>query len=178
MGLAYCVLASGSGGNCVWVRGGGVELLLDCGLSARAIGKRLAEVGGNLSDISAAVCTHAHRDHVTGAAVLARRHGVDLYGTRTTLDRIYGAPPAERLHPIAPGGSVTIGGLTVRTCATRHDVPGSIALLITDGETSMALATDLGKATQGIEVYKNYFAGNLPIGPGAPPSSEGFITVP
>ncbi len=150
MGLAYCVLASGSGGNCVWVRGGGVELLLDCGLSARAIGRRLAEVGGDLNDISAVVCTHSHGDHIAGAAVLARRRGVDIYATRPTLNRIPDAPPTERLHAIATGGSVTIGGLTVRTCRTSHDAPGSIALLVTDGETSMALATDLGKPTLSI----------------------------
>lgn len=151
MGLAYCVLASGSGGNCVWVRGGGVELLVDCGLSARAIGRRLAEVGGDLRDVSAVVCTHAHGDHIAGAARLARRHGVDIYATRPTLNRIPHSPPTERLHAIATGGSVTIGGLTVRTCPTRHDSPGSVAVLITDGETSMALATDLGKPTRGID---------------------------
>jgi phosphoribosyl 1,2-cyclic phosphodiesterase len=151
MGLVYCVLASGSGGNCVWVRGGGVELLVDCGLSARRIGQRLADVGGDLGNVSAVVCTHSHGDHIAGASVLARRRGVNIYGTRPTLNRIPGAPPAERLHAIAPGGSVTIGGLTVHTCPTRHDAPGSMAVLITDGETSMALATDLGKPTRGID---------------------------
>jgi len=149
--LAYCVLASGSGGNCVWVRGGGVELLVDCGLSARAIGRRLADVGGDLADVSAVVCTHAHTDHVAGAAVLARRRGVDIYATRPTLRRIPGAPPPERLRPIPSSGAVAIGGLTVLTCPTSHDVPGSIALSITDGHITVAIATDLGTPTRGID---------------------------
>ena len=151
MGLGYCVLASGSGGNCVWVRGGGVELLVDCGLSARTIGRRLADVGGDLSDVSAVIVTHAHGDHIAGAATLARRRGVDIHATRATLDRIPNPPPAERLHAIARGGSVTIGGLSVRTCPTSHDIPGSIAVLVTDGGTTMALATDLGTPTHGID---------------------------
>ncbi|HCF56407.1 MAG TPA: MBL fold metallo-hydrolase, partial [Myxococcales bacterium] len=55
MALTYCVLGSGSSGNCLWIRGGGVQILVDCGLSARQICKRLEAVGGRIDEVQAVV---------------------------------------------------------------------------------------------------------------------------
>ena len=41
MGLTYCVLASGSKGNAVYVAAGSEALLIDCGLSAKELLRRL-----------------------------------------------------------------------------------------------------------------------------------------
>ncbi len=147
MSIAYSILASGSSGNSVWVRGGGVEILVDCGLAARNLGRRLGEVGGDLRDVEAVVCTHAHIDHVAGAAVLARRHGLAVHATPATLSRIPGDPPRSSLRPLPLTGTVTIGGLSVHTLATLHDAPESVALVISDGQTRLGIATDLGQPT-------------------------------
>ena len=39
--MEVCVLASGSKGNCIYVSGGGVSLLVDAGLSAREMVTRM-----------------------------------------------------------------------------------------------------------------------------------------
>src|SRR5262245_42116084 len=130
MALEYCILASGSAGNCLWVRGGGVEVLLDCGLSARRIGDRFAAVGKHLRNVSAVVCTHGHGDHVAGAAVLARRHGLDVYGTPPTLREIRGEPPPEKLRPVGVRERFRIGNLEVRLAPTPHDAPGSASVVV------------------------------------------------
>jgi len=147
MAISYCVLASGSGGNSAWLRGGGIEILVDCGLSARQIEHRLAAVGQSADHIHAIVCTHWHHDHVAGAAVLSRRHGIDLYATASTLRRIPGALSAERLHRLPSSGRVEIGGLKVSTTPTPHDAAGSVALCIADADTRVGVATDLGTPT-------------------------------
>lgn len=144
MALEYCVLASGSRGNSVWVRGGGVEILVDCGLATRTLEARLASVGQRLDAVRAVFCTHGHGDHVGGAAVLARKIGCAIHGTRTTLRCIPGEPPAEALTLLPRDGAVRIGGLEIRTAPTPHDITGSCAIVVSDGETSLGVVTDLG----------------------------------
>lgn len=144
MALEYCVLASGSRGNSVWVRGGGVELLVDCGLAYRTLEARLASVGREIRGVRAVVCTHGHGDHVGGAAVLARKLGCTIHGTRTTLRCIPGEPPAEALQVFPRTGTVRLGGLEIRTVPTPHDITGSCAVIVSDGDTSLGVCTDLG----------------------------------
>jgi phosphoribosyl 1,2-cyclic phosphodiesterase len=151
MAIAYCVLASGSRGNSVWLRGGGVEILVDCGLSAKQIEQRLAAVGRSATELRAIVCSHSHHDHVAGAAVLSRRYDLDIYATASTLRRIPGGPPAQHLHKLPTSGAVQIDGLEVRTTPTPHDATGSVALRFDDSDTRVGVITDLGKPTAAIE---------------------------
>lgn len=150
MALTYCILASGSSGNCLWIQGGGVEILVDCGLSARRIEGRLADVGRDIRDVSAVICTHGHGDHVAGAAVLARRHGISIQGTAGTLRSIRGEPPPEALETVSSRSRYRIGGLEIRLCPTPHDAPGSVSVVVDDGETSLGILTDLGKPTENL----------------------------
>ena len=150
MAMAYCVLTSGSAGNSLWLRGGGVEVLVDCGLSARRIAYRLADVGADVDEVQAVVCTHGHGDHVQGAAVLARRHGLEILGTEPTLGSLRGEPPLERLRPFACGGRFSVGRLRFESVATMHDCPGSCAFVVSDGETRLGVVTDLGVVTAGV----------------------------
>lgn len=150
MALEYCILASGSSGNCLWVRGGGVEILIDCGLSARRIADRLAAVGRDLRDVQAVICTHGHGDHVAGAAVLARRFGLDVHATAGTLRHVRGDPPPDRLRPVDVRGRFRIGGLEIRLAPTPHDAVGSCSVVVDDGETSLGVCTDLGRSTETI----------------------------
>lgn len=150
MALSYCVLASGSSGNCLWVRGGGVQILVDCGLTARMVGRRLSEVGGRLEDVRAVVCTHLHSDHTMGAGVLARRHDLDVYATSGTRSDLPSGIPNERLHDLPYGGALTLGGLTVETVPTSHDAPQSVALRISDGESALGILTDQGAPSRAV----------------------------
>lgn len=148
MALTYCILASGSSGNCLWIQGGGVEILIDCGLSARRIADKLADVGRDLREVSAVICTHGHGDHVAGAAVLARRHGLSIHGTAGTLQAIRGEPPQEALRITSSRSRFRVGGLEIRLAPTPHDAPGSVSVVVDDGETSLGILTDLGRQTE------------------------------
>ena len=150
MSLSYCILGTGSSGNCLWVKGGGVQVLIDCGLSARQIVKRLEEVGGRLEDIEAVLCTHAHSDHIGGARVLARQGEFHLYATRETIATLSNGVPDTRIRELPYGGTLRLRGLTVETVPTSHDAPQSVAIRVSDGETSLGVITDLGIATDKI----------------------------
>jgi phosphoribosyl 1,2-cyclic phosphodiesterase len=146
--LAYCVLASGSSGNCLWVRGGGVAVLIDCGISTRQVGRRLASIGAELDEIVAVVCTHGHGDHVGGVAGLVRRRGVEVLATAPTLRAIPGRVPPQRMRVINRSGVEVIGGLSIRTTPTSHDAPGSVAVIVSDHDSTLGVLTDVGRATR------------------------------
>lgn len=59
----FTVLASGSSGNASLLESEGFYLLLDCGLSPRPLGKRLAAVGCSWQQLNAVLLTHTHTDH-------------------------------------------------------------------------------------------------------------------
>ena len=147
MSIRYCPLGSGSSGNSFWVSGGGVELLVDCGLSARQLEERLVGVGGALERIDAIVCTHGHRDHILGTEILACRRGKPLWVTHQTCEFLSRKIPHELIHCLNPDGPTRIGGLSVTATPTQHDIPGSVALMLSDGEVSLGVATDLGRVT-------------------------------
>ena len=79
--MRVSVLGSGSGGNSVLVcarddDGPGTRLLVDAGLSARALCERLDILGIDPFAIDAIVITHDHRDHTRGIGVFAPKPDV------------------------------------------------------------------------------------------------------
>jgi phosphoribosyl 1,2-cyclic phosphodiesterase len=74
LSLSFCILASGSNGNCsvIWTEKAAV--LIDCGCSAKYITENLAALGIFPRNLTAAVITHAHADHmsVSGADFLLK----------------------------------------------------------------------------------------------------------
>ncbi|HWR96862.1 MAG TPA: MBL fold metallo-hydrolase [Candidatus Methanoperedens sp.] len=147
------VLASGSAGNCALVEAGGIRLLVDAGLSGSEIERRLAAVGAGASDLAALLITHEHADHVRGAGVLARRHGLPVYLTRGTLaaeGRHLGELPA--VHHIRPGTPFEVGMVQVHPFSIPHrgqrsgpaDPADPVAYVFRYGGVKAGIATDLG----------------------------------
>ena len=81
-------LFSGSSGNCTLVRHGKTELLIDAGVSARAICASLRAVGSAPENISAIFITHEHIDHIKGLGVMSRKDGIPIYSTPGTIGAI------------------------------------------------------------------------------------------
>ena len=81
-----CVLASGSKGNAVYVSDGKTSILVDAGLSAVAIERRLRAKDLNPANLDAIVVSHEHADHIQGVGTLSRRYGLPVYINPSTLD--------------------------------------------------------------------------------------------
>ena len=119
------VLASGSAGNCALVEAGGTSVLIDAGLSGSELERRIAAVGADVRGLSGILITHEHADHVRGAGILARRHGIPVYltpGTHEAERRHLGEIPAIR-H-IKPGKAFKLADLEVRPFSTPHTSQG------------------------------------------------------
>lgn len=87
--IKFTVLGSGSTGNAVLISSERTNVLVDAGLSAREILKRLAAVGIDPADIDAVLITHEHSDHAGGLRVLIGSLTCPVYISKETEDAFY-----------------------------------------------------------------------------------------
>lgn len=144
--MIAAVLASGSKGNCMYVSQGSDALLIDAGISARALKRSLALAPlGAVYPPKAVFVTHEHCDHIRGLRVLTSKLPLTVY-----------APPpcAEYIdcetEDIFDGEPVSVGGLEVTAFPTPHDAAASCGYVVRGEGFSLGYATDLGYVTEEI----------------------------
>ena len=87
--MRFTVLGSGSTGNAVLISTEKTNVLVDAGMSAREILRRLALVGVDRDDLDAVLITHEHSDHAGGLRVLLNSVTCPVYISRATEDSFY-----------------------------------------------------------------------------------------
>jgi len=87
--IRFTVLGSGSTGNATLISTETTTVLVDAGLSAREIVRRLVEVGVSHEKLDAVIVTHEHSDHVGGLRILMRSVNCPVYVSRKTEDSYY-----------------------------------------------------------------------------------------
>lgn len=146
--MAVCVLASGSGGNAVFISDGRTAILVDAGLSGLEIERRMAAIGVDPKSLDALVVSHEHADHVRGVGILCRRHRLPLYISPKTHQAALPQLGAIKDHrPFACGEAFSIGSITLHPFTLSHDARDPSGFTFTAGGRKLGLATDLGVAT-------------------------------
>jgi len=84
--MKLTVLGSGSTGNAVLIVAGNTRVLVDAGLSAKEIVRRLALVGEDAQQLDGVLVTHEHGDHAGGLRVLLGSVDCPVYISAQTLD--------------------------------------------------------------------------------------------
>ena len=140
------ILASGSKGNACVVEGPQGSILIDCGLSRRALLSRASELGIDMGRVQALLLTHEHSDHVSGVTVFANRFDGDLYATAGTVaGRSYLRSLPFTLF--APGDVLEVAGMRVQTFHTSHDVADPVGFRFECGGDVLGYCTDTGVLT-------------------------------
>ncbi|HEU5090013.1 MAG TPA: MBL fold metallo-hydrolase, partial [Roseiflexaceae bacterium] len=121
MTLTVTSLASGSSGNAILVRYRAQALLVDCGLSQRALERALAHAGLGPADLQALVLTHEHGDHAGCAAAFARRHSLTVAANRGTLAALAADTAGVSCRELPTGTQQTIGPFAIRSFSLPHD---------------------------------------------------------
>ena len=149
--VRLCVLSSGSGGNCLYIEAGSTRVLVDAGLPLKETAKRCASIGASVKDVTDLLLTHEHADHSHAAGILARRLGVQVHGTRGTLQALRDPPPPELQVPLRGGEPFEIGDLRITPVAVPHDAREPVAYVFEDGSGARAaIVTDLGCAPRDV----------------------------
>jgi phosphoribosyl 1,2-cyclic phosphodiesterase len=146
--MKICLLASGSKGNAILVESGQTRLLVDAGLSAREIRRRLDLVGVNAESLTALLITHEHTDHVRGLGPLVRQLDIPVYLQSDLARRLPDVGKHECVREFVDGEDFTVNDLTVRPFAVTHDSLAPVGFTLSGELGKIGVATDLGIVTR------------------------------
>jgi phosphoribosyl 1,2-cyclic phosphodiesterase len=166
------ILASGSEGNAAVFESNGTSILVDGGVRPQALVQKLSDLGTSLVP-QAVVVTHAHQDHVGHAARLSKKLKIPVYASEATARAAFLGDPA-RVRRFVAREPFVIGNITLTPTPVPHDA-AQVALTLSDGSRTAAIATDLGQVTgllsselarcDVVLVESNYDPGMLALGP-------------
>lgn len=159
MSIAFCVLASGSSGNCTLVVAGDQApvrgaltrrcVLIDAGLSPRATKRRLEPLGFRLRDIGAIVLTHLDHDHFyRGWLKAIQRLGIHVYIHHRHRNAAWETGLSARCVSLVHGSTALDCGPCLHPVLLAHDHLGSTGFVIEHGGMRLGYATDLGRVPQ------------------------------
>ena len=146
--MTLCLLASGSRGNAIFISDGTTRILVDAGLSGKAIERRMEMREIVPSSIDAIVVSHEHADHIQGVGVLSRRFQLPVYISQTT--HAEAATKLGRLHETVMftcGESFQVNGLKLYPFPISHDAVDPAGFTIEANGYKVGIATDLGVVT-------------------------------
>ena len=143
--MRIVTFASGSTGNCCLVSDGGVNVLIDAGISARRIIQGLGVLGLAPQDVCGVLITHDHSDHISGLPVLVKRTGMRIFAPSELGEVLKRVKPelSESIDYIPPDGGLCVGDVRITAFPTPHDASASFGYRI-EGSEVFAFATDTG----------------------------------
>jgi len=149
--MKYCALASGSNGNCYYIADGEDAVLIDVGINAKHVELRMANAGIDPKTIKAIFITHEHTDHIRGLAVFCKRYQIPVYITEGSYQGSRLQLPEQLIHVIRQDEQVNVGSLCVYGILKYHDAKESCSFLVSNGETNIAVLTDIGRVCEHIK---------------------------
>jgi phosphoribosyl 1,2-cyclic phosphodiesterase len=132
--MYFNIIASGSKGNATIVVENKTVILIDMGISFCRLENGMKEINLTPSDITAAIFTHNHKDHVCGLKFITVKKQYALEGTlpsgdRTNLDLFK---------------EIQIGDLLVTPIAASHDAINPCGYVIKSSKEKLVYLTDTG----------------------------------
>ncbi len=144
----FCPLASGSKGNCIYLGTKNKKVLIDAGLSAKAIQAKLSEIGVSINEIDAILVTHEHTDHIQGLRVLAYKTGIPVFANNETAKGIVNTfHDCPKFKIFSTGETFEFGDLEIHPFSISHDTLDPVAFTVRFDGMKLGFCTDLGFVT-------------------------------
>ena len=143
--MKFCNLASGSKGNCSVITSGSTSILIDDGISYKELQKRCDISGIDLSTIKAVFISHEHDDHVVGLKTLLKKYEIPVYIHPKSLNLVQkkvGFSFRAFINDFSM--PICIDDLQISAFRVSHDALYTQGFLISDGNKTITMATDLG----------------------------------
>jgi phosphoribosyl 1,2-cyclic phosphodiesterase len=158
MSMKFCILGTGSAGNCALLQTAGARVLIDAGFSARKTSQLLAAVGESLDRIDAIFLTHEHGDHAALIGGLQRHPRIPIFANahtaRALQDRLDFTPAWQLFET---GARFHFRDLEIESFSVPHDAQDPVGFLFGTGNGELfsprrrlAWLTDLGHCPQHI----------------------------
>ena len=159
--MKLTVLGSGSTGNAVLIVAGNTRVLVDAGLSAKEIARRLAMVGEDAQRLDGVLVTLEHGDHAGGLRVLLGSVDCPVYISPQTLDayvserfnvtndepRRRAKALRDRVEQIESSKDFKIGEIDFHPFTIPHDAVDNFGFTATHQGVKIATVMDFGHIT-------------------------------
>ena len=159
--MRLTVLGSGSTGNTILIVAGETRVLVDAGLSAREIARRLALVGEDVARLDGVIITHEHGDHAGGLRVLLKCLQCPVFVSGETRDayirerqgvssdepRRRAEALRDRTEEISSSHDFRIGEIDFHPFTIPHDAVDNFGFTATHDGIKIATLMDFGHVT-------------------------------
>jgi len=159
--MKLTVLGSGSTGNAVLFVANGTRVLVDAGLSAREIVRRMNQVGEDPNSLEGILITHEHCDHAGGLRVLMKDLACPVFMSAKTREayicerrNVAGDEPrrradalGDRVIEIDSGRDFRIGEIDFHPFTVPHDAVDNFGFTARHGGAKVATVMDFGHIT-------------------------------
>ena len=150
--MKFCVLGSGSRGNCTYIESESSAILIDAGFSGKEIARRLAVINRFPAQLRAIFVTHEHNDHIAGVGVLSRRLHLPVYaniGTFTAAEKKLGK--VFEFREFSTGVTFPFDDFAIHPFAVSHDTADPVGFVVEGEGRSLGYCTDTGRITKLME---------------------------
>ena len=151
--LKFCSLYSGSSGNSSLVQSKNINILIDAGVSGKKIVDALASINIAAENISAILVTHEHSDHVQSIATLSKKYNIPVYANKKTWDAMKDKKDKilnENICYFNNNKPFTLSDITILPFDIPHDAANPCGFTISDSDSKVSIATDIGHMTTSI----------------------------
>jgi phosphoribosyl 1,2-cyclic phosphodiesterase len=159
--MKLTVLGSGSTGNAVLIVAGNTRVLVDAGLSAKELVRRLAQVGEDAQQLDGVLVTHEHGDHAGGLRVLLQSVDCPVYISAATHEayvserfnvsndepRRRAKALKDRVEQIESSKDFRIGEIDFHPFTIPHDAVDNFGFTATHHGVKIATVMDFGHMT-------------------------------
>lgn len=159
--MRLTVLGSGSTGNALLIHAGETRVLVDAGLSARELIRRIRAVGEDPAALDGIIVTHEHGDHAGGLRVLLGSVNCPVFISAATRDayiaerkNLSSEEPqrrtsilCDRTEEITSSRDFRIGAIDFHPFTVPHDAADNFGFTATYEGTRVAMVADLGHIT-------------------------------
>ncbi len=147
-----CSLASGSSGNCIYISNNKTGLLIDAGISFKAISQRLKDSNIYENNIKALLISHEHSDHIKCAGVVSRKLDIPIYANSNTweaMESSLGKLKNKNIKVFKTGSEFEIENILIKSFSIPHDAVEPVGFTLQLKGVKVGFATDLGYFSDG-----------------------------
>ena len=156
--LKFISFASGSNGNAYFIGNQSEGIVIDAGVSPRALKRGMADAGISIYSLMGVCITHDHIDHILYAGGYGDKLGLPVFATEQVHAGILNHPRVKiktgaSKRIIRKEAPFCVGPFTLTAFDVPHDGSDNVGYVIQYEDKTFVIATDLGHIPQGVATH-------------------------
>ncbi len=156
--LKFISLSSSSKGNCYYIGNEEASVIIDAGIGARTIKKRLALHSVDIDSVDLILVTHNHHDHVKHLSTIVRRYNKPFAATGNLINSIDNSIFNRGIksgysRELLKDMPYVFKGVKVTAFEVLHDACETLGYHLDFSGEKITVVTDIGVITQQVIEY-------------------------